>query len=128
MELSPELFTEISEGARFQTDSPFADDKRTAPRISIAIDAMLVRLGAARTPPAPIRVNDLSARGIGMEATEAFHVNEQIAVRFVRRDGTPLWIQCTVARWQPIGENRVAVGAKFVKLLSTGKSAEIAAA
>ena len=128
MELSPDIFLELSEGARFVADQPFSDEKRSAHRVNIAIDAMMVRLGATRTPPAPVKVNDLSARGLGLEASEPFVVNENFAIRFVRRDGSPLWIQCTVARWQPIGQSVYAVGAKFVKLLSAPKPTEAAAA
>jgi hypothetical protein len=128
MELSPELFIELSEGARFQSELP-TGEKRSASRVTITIDAMMVRLGANRSPPTSVKVNDLSARGLGLEANEPFHVNEQIAVRFVRRDGSPVWVQCTVARWQPIGENLFAVGAKYVKLLTAEKpDAEPAAA
>lgn len=127
MELSAELFAELSEGARFETDSPFAAQRAT-PRVSIAIDAMMVRLGATRSPPVAVKVNDLSARGIGITANAPFHVNELFAIRFVRRDGNPLWIQCAVARWQPVGENLFAVGAKFVKLLTAPKPAEPAEA
>src|SRR5438094_574821 len=115
MELPPDLFIELSEGARFETDQPFAT-RRGTPRVSIYIEAMLVRLTAGKAgPPAAVKVNDLSARGVGLEFHETFAVNEPFALRFVRRDGSPLWIHCVVARWQPIGEDRVAVGAKYVK-------------
>ncbi len=122
MELSPELFVELSEGARFEADAPFAN-RRSSSRITIAIDATLIRLSSGCTHvPAPAMVRDLSARGVGVEFNEPFQVNEPFALRFTRRDGSPLWIHCVVARWQPIGDNLFAVGAKFVKLLNSPKS------
>ena len=129
MELSPDIFVELSENARFERDTPFAD-RRGAPRVVVTIPAMLVRLAGGKPgAPAPARVVDLSARGVGLEFNEAFHVNEAFALRFVRRDGSPLWIHCVVARWQPIGENRYSIGGKFVKILVApkGGSAEGAA-
>lgn len=124
MELPADLFSELAEGARFERVIPGSGaEKRTAARVQISMEASILRLNAGpNVKPMSAQIRDLSSRGIGIECGERFHVTEMFAIRFLRQDGTPVWVQCEVTRWLPVAQDRFAIGAKFEKLLTGAKA------
>jgi hypothetical protein len=121
MEISSELFLELSERARFEPEED-TKDRRAAGRVQITLEGAVLRLSKGmNAKPVVVKVRDLSIRGVGFECPETFHVEEEIALRLTRTDGSPVWIQCVVGRWTPISERLFAIGAKFTKLLSNSK-------
>lgn len=124
MEISSELFLELSERARFEPEEE-GNDRRAAGRVQISLDAAVLRLSRGiNAKPMAVKVRDLSIRGVGFECSETFRVEEEFALRLTRPDGSPVWIQCVVGRWTPISERLFAIGAKFTKLLSNSKSTD----
>lgn len=123
MELPAELFTELAERARFEpvgTRGGRGSKRRAAPRVRIALEAAVVRLGAGpKVKPLAVTIRDLSVRGVGFEGPEAFRVTDQFALRLIRADGSAVWVQCEVARWAPIAADRFSIGATFQKFLAT---------
>ena len=124
--MPPGAMTNMAEGARFEPVAlGTAAERRLASRIQVALDATVVRLNAgANVKPMAVVVRDLSARGVRIECDERFHVTEMFALRFARRAGTPVWVQCEVVRWVPMSKNRFVIGAKFEKMLATTKPVE----
>ena len=124
MELPQEIFEEMAAGAHFETESTFAE-ARKASRVRISMEVLLVRLGSSRDPkPMPAKLRDLSSRGVGLEFSEALHVEEAFAIRVIRRDGSPLWIYCQAVRWSPMRDKLFSIGAKFTRLLHPPKHDE----
>lgn len=122
MELPAELFTELAERARFEPAPAVGKgaNRRTAPRVRIAMDAAVVRLGAGpKVKPLNVIIRDLSVRGVGFDCPEAFRVTEQFALRLTRADASVLWVQCEVMRWSPIAADRFSIGASFHRFLAT---------
>jgi hypothetical protein len=122
MELPAQLFTELAERARFEPAGTrgTGPNRRTAPRVRIAMEAAVVRLNAGpKVKPLAITIRDLSIRGVGFEGPEPFRVTDQFALRLIRADGSILWVQCEVVRWAPIAADRFSVGAMFHKFLAT---------
>jgi hypothetical protein len=123
MEITAELFHELCEGAHFEPEE--TGGRREAGRVQICLEGAVLRL--SRGPHAKamaVKVRDLSIRGVCVECPESFHVQEEFALRLTRVDGSPVWIQCSCARWSPISERLFAVGAKFTKMLTSSKSGD----
>ena len=129
MELPAQLFTELAERARFEpAPAPTGGNggrgggskRRAAPRVRIAMEAAVVRLGSGpKVKPLAVTIRDLSVRSVGFEVAEAFRVTDLFALRLTRADGGVLWVQCEVIRWAPIAADRFSVGASFQKFLAT---------
>jgi len=119
MEITSELFLELSDGGCFESAKYDQKDRRTASRVQISLDAAVLRLSRGmNVKPMAVRVLDLSIRGAGFECNESFRAQEQFALRLARLDGSPVWIQCAVSRWTPINNHLFAIGANFTKMLS----------
>jgi hypothetical protein len=123
MEITAELFLELSQHARYEPEEYDGKDRRAIGRVQISLDAAVLRLSRGiHAKPMAVRVRDLSIRGVGFECEERFRVEEEFALRLTRADGSPVWIQCVVGRWTPISDRLFAIGAKFTKLLSNSQS------
>jgi hypothetical protein len=119
MEITSELFLELSNGGCFEPAKYDRKDRRAASRVQISLEATVLRLSrATNAKPMAVIVINLSIRGVGFECNESFRVQEQFALRLARLDGSPVWIQCAVSRWAPINNHLFTIGANFTKILS----------
>src|SRR5258708_3592182 len=83
IELPPEMFAELTEGAHYEMEPPLSR-LREARRVRVKLEATVMRLGKGReTAPMPASVRDLSARGIGIECGMPVHVKDQLAFRVI---------------------------------------------
>jgi hypothetical protein len=77
--------------------------------------------------PAPFDVvlRDVSPGGVGFLHCNRLGLDEQFVLLLPSEDGE-VAILCGVAYWQPLGENLVAIGAKFNRVLRQGSAAPVA--
>ncbi len=119
MELSNELFSEITG----QPGSPpvgetGGTERRTAGRVGLAIKTPVMTFrGGILGPATMVSTCDISIKGVGFVHDQAMHYGEQLLIRLPRQKDKPVWIRCTVTRWQPLGENRYAIGAEFQQVI-----------
>lgn len=114
MNLPVALFQEITGCADVRGDGSCGRGKRRAGRIPVSLDTHICRIRqGVRQTPVVAKIKEMSIRGIGLIYIEPMQVGEEFLVRLPRKSGAPLWVHCTVARWQPIGPRFSVIGASF---------------
>ena len=124
MDLPEEIFQELTSSSTF-APRPSGSEARAAPRLRSTLTVTLIRLNGHKNPkPMQASIIDLSTHGVGLHFSEPIHVNDPFAIRFPRRNGKPVWIQCVSVRWSPIDGKTCSIGARFTGLFAPPENAE----
>lgn len=118
MLLTSELFSQLVSLADSQPSQPAQKDRRRSPRSPAKLEATLMpfsdRFGGENLE-VPLR--DLSRGGFGFFHDRPVPLGEQFALLLPETSGRPLVLLCVVAYWQPLGDGRFSIGARFCRIL-----------
>lgn len=117
MRLSAELFQQIVEALK--SDSATARDKRTAPRVGLRAQVMVVPAPGRRAAPRPVRCRNLSASGIGLLHKQDMPAGTEFVVRLEAKGlSAAAHVLCTVVHADKISPDLFSIGARIVRVLS----------
>jgi hypothetical protein len=120
MNLPAELFKEITDSVTIVgRDEPRAADRRS-PRVRLS-SHLAVAMWSDPAFPLSVRIRDLSVGGIGIFHNERIGLDEQLVIRFPRRDDQTLLVLGTVVYWEPLAENLFGIGVQFERLVEASE-------
>jgi hypothetical protein len=97
-----------------QQDKEEASDRRRAPRIRRDKDVVILPCtGGKVTGSIVVKLQDVSARGVGFVHTAPLDVGAQFIFRVPRTDTVPITLMYTVARCAEIGAGRYTIGGQL---------------
>jgi hypothetical protein len=112
MNLSPELYEEITESINVVgQDEPWAADRR-APRVRLS-SQLSVTMWADPSTELSVRVRDMSQGGIGLFHSQRIGLDEQIVIRLPQKNDASILLLGTVVYWEPLAENLYGIGVQF---------------
>jgi hypothetical protein len=122
MDLSPELFQEITESITVVAeDEPRPVDRR-APRLQLNTHLALVPWEHP-SEALSVRVQNLSAGGMGILYSQRLSLDERFVARLPCRQSQTALLLCTVIYWEPLAENLYAIGVRFDRLIEEAELA-----
>jgi hypothetical protein len=117
MELTEDLFREVSESLTVVGEGETREADRRSPRLQAARNVEIVPWGSP-TDGLTVRIRDLSPGGLGILHSERMALDDQFVVRLPRSADQTLLVACTVVYWEPLAENLYSIGAQFQQLIS----------
>src|SRR5688572_24408212 len=132
MNLSTELFEQIATSLSAGEATTLPDvasgigapesEQRRGPRLP-ADAGMRVRLipltDSLAAGPVDVALRDVSPGGAGFTFNRRVNLDEQFVLLLPSEQGE-IAVLCAVAYWQPVAQNRFAIGAKFTRVLRQG--------
>ena len=120
MNLPDDLFERITDSITSVVDGE--DDghpgDRRAPRLKSQAHTTVFPWTHPDDEMLSVRIRDLSQGGIGILHTRRISLDEQFVVALPSgNDGQSTLVLCTVAYWEPLGEDVVAIGARFERIV-----------
>ena len=120
MNLPDDLFERITDSITSVVDGE--DDghpgDRRAPRLKSQAHITVFPWTHPDDEMLSVRIRDLSQGGIGILHTRRILLDEQFVVALPSgNDGQSTLVLCTVAYWEPLGEDVVAIGARFERIV-----------
>jgi hypothetical protein len=126
MTLSAEMFQQIVEALR--SDALSDRDKRTAPRVGLRAQVLVLPPPGVRAQPQRMRCRNLSASGIGLLHTREMRLGTEFVVRLAAAGvAAPVHIACLVVHSQKQGPDLYSIGARIVRVLTSDEAAHLAA-
>jgi hypothetical protein len=123
MDLTPELYQEITETINVVSqDAPRVADRR-APRLRLSSHLSVV-LWSDPSAPLSVRIRDLSRGGLGLFHSERIGLDEQIVIRFPLKDDRTVAVLGTVVYWEPLAENLYGIGVQFDRVVDESEITE----
>jgi hypothetical protein len=122
MNLPAELFDEITDSLTVVgRDEPRAADRR-APRVRLS-SQLAVAMWSDPAFPLSVRIRDFSVGGVGLFHSQHIALDEQVVIRFPRRDNQTVLVLGTVVYWEPLAENLFGIGVQFERLVEESEIA-----
>ena len=122
MNVSLDLFHEIVTTLQPQGGALTGENRRE-PRVRLGGAIKLIPAPDALTEPVEVQLRDLSASGIGFLYPEKMQLDGQVVALLPTRSGVPVAILCTIAYYEPLGENLFGIGAKFTAIVDLPETA-----
>jgi hypothetical protein len=92
--------------------------ERTRVRTHVAILVRTTDGAGADVQTVQVQVRDISIGGIGILRRTSMHLDEPFIVTLPRGANQTIGVLAHVAYWEPLAEQLVGVGARFVRILS----------
>jgi PilZ domain len=123
MNLSPELYQEITDSINVVSQDEPREADRRAPRVRLS-SHLSVALWSDPMAPLSMRIRDLSQGGIGIFSSERIGLDEKVVVRFPRPDNQNVLVLGTVVYWEPLAQDLHGIGVQFDRLVEDREIAE----
>jgi hypothetical protein len=127
MNLSAEMFKQITDALR--SDSAGARDKRTAPRVGLRAQVLILPAPGTRAMRESVRCRNLSATGVGLLHTREIPSGAEFIICLAPTGlAAPVHISCTVVHCNKTpGSDLFSIGARIMRVLSSDEAARMAA-
>ena len=126
MNLSAELFQQIVDALK--SDSSLERDKRTAPRVGLRAQVMVMAAPGSRATTERVRCRNLSASGIGLLHTRELRPGTEFVVCLAATGlAAPVHISCIVVHCHKQGSDLYSIGARIIRVLTSDEAAHLAA-
>jgi hypothetical protein len=123
MNLSTELYQEITDSINVVSQDQPREADRRSPRVRLN-SHLSVAMWSDPMAPLSMRIRDMSQGGIGIYHAERIGLDEQVVIRFPRKNGGSVPVLGTVVYWEPLAENLYGVGVQFDRQLEEIEIAE----
>ena len=116
MNLSPELYQEITNSISVVSQDQPREADRRAPRVRLS-NHLSIALWSEPLAPLSMRIRDLSQGGIGIFSSERIGLDEKVVIRFPRANNQNVWVLGTVVYWEPLAQDLFGLGVQFDRLV-----------
>jgi hypothetical protein len=119
IELSADQLGQLSAVLRLAGSRSVPSERRRTPRLDVRASVSVAMVNDGDSGPAvPMRIRDLSPRGVALLHTEPMNPGQQFVLTLQRSDGPPVQILCTAVHSRP-GKGRLhTIGAEFTCAIS----------
>lgn len=112
----PELMEEITDTLR--PPAPMPNDSRKAQRTKVRQAVMLITREVGDIAAVHVQVRDVSQGGVGLLRARPMNLDEPFIAALPKRDGTTVYMLCSVVYYEPISEGLFSIGGRFIRMLS----------
>ncbi len=123
MNLSPELYQEITNSINVVSQDEPREADRRSPRVKLS-SHLSVALWSDPMAPLNMRIRDLSQGGIGIFSNERIGLDEKVVIRFPRGNNQNALVLGTVVYWEPLAQDLFGIGVQFDRLVEDREIAE----
>ena len=116
MNLSPELYEEITDSINVVSQDQPREADRRSPRVRLS-SHLSVAMWLEPSAPLSVRIRDLSHGGIGLFNSQRIGLDEQLVIRFPLKNDQTVAVLGTVVYWEPLAESLYGIGVQFDRVV-----------